>query len=499
MIVLKIFNVDKNDNEKPLCTLRAGEHVFGRGSFANCIDKKISRRHIIINVQDNEAVLTLIHISPIFFMSSNAPNIQMLKKDETIRLSDGDKFAFLIDTWYSVKIEDNENTPQTIAGSSASTVLISNPISTTETVASTSDTKVSQSASLKRSTDASYSEERKRLKLMNESLDRLKDNIDQIVAQDFQNDEDPNKETTKEVENNNAKEVYKKDNMSDSDDEDSDAEMLPEVTRDTEVVTGVQVNSEINSVSGSDIVNNDNNGNSSDILDDINKEPMVQNGEVKIEPSEVKEEPVNDEENTKEVSESQPVDQISVHENGDTAEADQNIKEVEQNPADASASSSGVSMGNSVRREQCWYGQNCYRKNTSHKDQFSHPGDSDYSETSGDNRSQCPYGAQCYRTNPQHRKDFGHPTSRPAPKPSNIRKRRTNVHAQSNVDYDSDSQDEDEPFSADESSSDSEVFGAGDSDSDYMGEPNFDDMEDGEEVEIMFKEAKKFLRKKRKD
>lgn len=67
------------------------------------------------------------------------------------------------------------------------------------------------------------------------------------------------------------------------------------------------------------------------------------------------------------------------------------------------------------------------------------------------------------------------------------------------MEYDSDSQEEGDPFSADESSSASEVFEGGDSDSDYMEEPSFDDVEDKEEVKIMFKEAKKFLRKKRKD
>lgn len=77
--------------------------------------------------------------------------------------------------------------------------------------------------------------------------------------------------------------------------------------------------------------------------------------------------------------------------------------------------------------------------------------------------------------------------------------RRRNVNTQNDMEYDSDSQEEGDPFSADESSSASEVFEGGDSDSDYMEEPSFDDVEDKEEVKIMFKEAKKFLRKKRKD
>lgn len=35
MVLLKIFDLDGNDSEKPLSTFQIGEHVIGRGSFAN--------------------------------------------------------------------------------------------------------------------------------------------------------------------------------------------------------------------------------------------------------------------------------------------------------------------------------------------------------------------------------------------------------------------------------------------------------------------------------
>ncbi|XP_028617536.1 aprataxin and PNK-like factor isoform X2 [Grammomys surdaster] len=57
-----------------------------------------------------------------------------------------------------------------------------------------------------------------------------------------------------------------------------------------------------------------------------------------------------------------------------------------------------------VRRTSCMYGANCYRKNPLHFQHFSHPGDSDYGDehirdegVTGD-RPECPYGASCYRT-----------------------------------------------------------------------------------------------------
>lgn len=59
-----------------------------------------------------------------------------------------------------------------------------------------------------------------------------------------------------------------------------------------------------------------------------------------------------------------------------------------------------------VRREKCMYGTRCYRKNSNHKNNYSHPTDSDYDEV--DDREECPYGTKCYRKNPQHKKQFKH-------------------------------------------------------------------------------------------
>ncbi|XP_057598671.1 aprataxin and PNK-like factor isoform X2 [Hippopotamus amphibius kiboko] len=58
---------------------------------------------------------------------------------------------------------------------------------------------------------------------------------------------------------------------------------------------------------------------------------------------------------------------------------------------------------NKVKRTSCMYGANCYRKNPVHFQHFSHPGDSDYGgvhiacQDEADDRPECPYGASCYR------------------------------------------------------------------------------------------------------
>ncbi|XP_011265654.1 aprataxin and PNK-like factor isoform X1 [Camponotus floridanus] len=59
-----------------------------------------------------------------------------------------------------------------------------------------------------------------------------------------------------------------------------------------------------------------------------------------------------------------------------------------------------------VARERCTYGARCYRKNPNHRNNYSHPADSDYDEV--DDREECPYGIKCYRKNPQHKMQFKH-------------------------------------------------------------------------------------------
>ncbi|KAL6256197.1 hypothetical protein P5V15_012313 [Pogonomyrmex californicus] len=75
-----------------------------------------------------------------------------------------------------------------------------------------------------------------------------------------------------------------------------------------------------------------------------------------------------------------------------------------------------------VPREKCMYGVRCYRKNPNHKNNYSHPDDSDYDEV--DDRQECPYGVKCYRKNPQHKAQFKHTTT-----PRRRRRAATPVHS----------------------------------------------------------------------
>ena len=53
-------------------------------------------------------------------------------------------------------------------------------------------------------------------------------------------------------------------------------------------------------------------------------------------------------------------------------------------------------------REGCQYLDKCYRKNPSHRDDFSHPGDEDWLQ------GECEFGTNCYRENKAHKSRFTH-------------------------------------------------------------------------------------------
>lgn len=174
-------------------------------------------------------------------------------------------------------------------------------------------------------------------------------------------------------------------------------------------------------------------------------------------------------------------------------------------------------------RIACKYGEHCYRKNPTHKQEFSHPGDDDYipvpneeedgtQQDGNDNRPECQYGTSCYRQNPQHKRDFKHtqPPSTDGPvtkKPRKTAKRRR----PSEADYESGGENEydlSDPF-IDDSEEDEENI-EDEKDEDYV--PDVDDeidqdllkddqwkasADDAPEVLELLKDARDYLRNKK--
>ncbi|XP_036118629.1 aprataxin and PNK-like factor isoform X2 [Molossus molossus] len=138
---------------------------------------------------------------------------------------------------------------------------------------------------------------------------------------------------------------------------------------------------------------------------------------------------------------------------------------------------------NKVKRTSCMYGANCYRKNPVHFQHFSHPGDSDYGgvqvmcQDEADDRPECPYGESCYRKNPQHKIEYRHSTLP-------VRSLVDDDGGQPN-DYDLN-----DSFLDDEE----EEYEPTDEDSDW--EPGKEDGEK-EDMEELLKEAKTFMKRKK--
>ncbi|NXT11629.1 APLF factor, partial [Prunella fulvescens] len=98
-----------------------------------------------------------------------------------------------------------------------------------------------------------------------------------------------------------------------------------------------------------------------------------------------------------------------------TLEPDANLDyNTEISDSARSADASGRSKQVQHKRTPCKYGNDCYRKNPIHFQQFSHPNDDDYhnlemvAQDADDSRPECPYGTACYRKNPQHKLEYKH-------------------------------------------------------------------------------------------
>ncbi|XP_040849226.1 aprataxin and PNK-like factor isoform X2 [Ochotona curzoniae] len=140
------------------------------------------------------------------------------------------------------------------------------------------------------------------------------------------------------------------------------------------------------------------------------------------------------------------------------------------------------SKENGIKRTSCMYGANCYRKNPVHFQHFSHPGDSDYEDVpvpgqeETDDRPECPYGASCYRKNPQHKIEYRH-----------------NTFPVRNA-VDEDNEQPDDCDLSDSFQEDEEECDPTDEDPDW--EPGKED-EEKEDVQELLREAKKFLKRKK--
>ncbi|KAM3957718.1 uncharacterized protein ACR2FA_008230 [Aphomia sociella] len=99
-----VFKLVRTDTEDPYkIQLKAGTHLIGRGKFLNCDDKRVSRNHGELEVNEDTVIIKALHQNPCFYIKKGIEDTQILRQNSTVNLNNGDKFGMLPDSyWYEV-------------------------------------------------------------------------------------------------------------------------------------------------------------------------------------------------------------------------------------------------------------------------------------------------------------------------------------------------------------------------------------------------------------
>ncbi|XP_037972709.2 aprataxin and PNK-like factor isoform X3 [Plutella xylostella] len=100
-MVFRLLRVDCAEPCK--IQLSDGVHKFGRGIFLDCEDRRVSRRHGELRVAAGAVALHALHQNPCFYIKKETEDTEILRKDETVNLSNGDRFGLLPGSyWYEL-------------------------------------------------------------------------------------------------------------------------------------------------------------------------------------------------------------------------------------------------------------------------------------------------------------------------------------------------------------------------------------------------------------
>nr|XP_023029110.1 aprataxin and PNK-like factor [Leptinotarsa decemlineata] len=465
MTVLNIYKLEDVNQTKAVSSLRNGEHHIGRDGILNCTDKRVSRHHAILIITDEAVTLKSLHVNPCFYKAARGNCIVLLKKDESVNLNDGDRFALLADSyWFKVRLSSegvNSESTKTQILQEFEKVCKAN--TTEESEVTEAPNSCLRNVSLLLNTSL-HAEEAK----INPSL--LLSNLENIVEQDF---------------GTNTENIAAEDKSNDSMDF---SELL---TRKTEETDSALAKESAKGENGSEAV-----GQSRKEVDysDAGEESEKASGKI---------------------------EKPSIVEDVDTTKTHGDSDDESTNHEEPSVSTDKPK----VRRDRCWYGANCYRKNPAHRAAISHPGDDDYDSDPADDRPLCPFGSACYRTNVDHRRVYKHsaPPSirKPAPpkQPPQKKSESSSDSEHSNKDDDKDTgkrkkrkaaqkvkfnetpeddYDYDDPFLNDASSDDFELSEDDDGDDTTDWEDSQAMDEESHERKRLLKEAKKFTKGKKK-
>ncbi|XP_007476784.1 aprataxin and PNK-like factor isoform X2 [Monodelphis domestica] len=452
-------------------------------------DKRISRRHAILEVLDNQLRIKPTHINPCFHQSSEKSQLLPLETNKWHWLNPGDSFSLLVDKYTFRVFSTHPEIECTLRNSQ---------MLDEDELFDESPTSPPFSAKYRNSSEQPNSVQRKRILpawMIEGDL-----NVQSLEIPFTQEDNGVTKErihmhatsskgkkrlsSSEKSENIGAEQDPKRRHRADDQEDYTSSSKEANGSSDVISVTKIEAKSERSEIPRDQIVE--------DLHD--------QDCEHRISPRNK----INKtDENKKNVS-IEYSENPKIHQDKLLQKKIQGLDPEQSSNPEASSSTTSIAVaqdfgGNHPRRTPCFYGASCYRKNPIHFQQFSHPSDGDYRDTQVmnqdevDNRPECPYGTSCYRKNPQHKIEYKHS------KPTEMKIRRSRHKANKKGASVLDNSDNDGPpneydlsdsFLDDDEEEESEPT---DEDSDW--EPTNEDQEGEEDVEELLKEAKKFMKR----
>ncbi|KAL2774012.1 aprataxin and PNK-like factor [Daubentonia madagascariensis] len=496
----------------PRVALAPGETVIGRGPLLGITDKRVSRRHAILEVVGSQLRIKPIHTNPCFYQSSEKSQLLPLKTNLWCWLNPGDSFSLLVDKYIfrvlsthsememectlrnSQMLDEND-----ILNETPKSPVIHLPDETTGASQLERSTEITKTQTTTRDGVSFLGEccfskqqpnlaQRKRI-LPAWMLENLSDqNLSAPVISGNNVIQGCGKEgICKDKTQVNIIQQGRKRLISSGSSESTSAEQdtgkkSKNGNQEESVISSKEMPQSFSSVTLSNTEMNNMKTNTQ-----RNEIPVEELGTVSEHKIITKGIP-NKEEAARSRSEScSGAEDKSFQDKaqGSHPESSSDLFKPETLHAKSTDSVPRGSEENQVKRTSCMYGANCYRKNPVHFQHFSHPGDSDYGgvqitgQDETDDRPECPYGASCYRKNPQHKIEYRHSA----------------LPVRSVLDEDDDNVGHPNEYDLSDSFiDDEEEYEPTDEDSDW--EPEKEDQEK-EDVEELLKEAKKFMKRKK--
>ncbi|KAM9316812.1 aprataxin and PNK-like factor [Gastrophryne carolinensis] len=475
--------------------LSPGETMIGRGPFLGISDKRVSRNHAVLEVVDDKLRIKPIHVNPCFYQASHKSKFVPLEKNEWHWLHSGDCISLLPDQYSFRVLAEHSSIEATLSNSQAldencvsninhksSTIdngakakveqpSCSDNYKSTSSVPSEKCAKIkegsssdmSSTATCKDDIELSRPDQRKRVlpKWMLQKDLPIQSLPPPVIKAGAKRRHVTVNRTREAGANVTKKQTHIIKSRGDNEDGHTTKE---EPAVKLEVFPGTSTNSHTAELGSSHRC----------VLDNEEEEMEIDDRTPQLSPQ------------IELDSKNSPSGVTTKHTVLSTVDDDLN-----RNPG-----SPQTTQQTPKSRTPCIYAERCYRKNPTHFQEYSHPGDSDYhiaesgSQDDDDDRPECPYGTDCYRKNPQHKLEYKH--TRP---PGRRLRKRTTKKAKSALDDDNDNDGEPNEYDLEDSfiDDDEEEEDFTDEDSDWMPES---EEKDSEDMKGLLKEAKRFVKGK---